>query len=205
MLLRLLRLSSASRIGASETHVLVPREPIPLQLQDGSEIDLAEETPDAYQEFLRDIYLAMIAAAPQPEPVESEPVMEAILCVSANGLETAWRQKESSWWSAVEPIQKIKLYTTPQPDRTDRVRELEEENARLNSEIEMLKSGKRSNIRLGMEIAALKAESENLKRDAERWRAYQKRKQDLLDRGFLRSPLREEAELNPAMAQGEKK
>ena len=53
-------------------------------------------------------------------------------------------------------------------------------------------------------IKKLKAENESLKRDAEQWRAYQKRKQDLLDRGFLRSPLREEAELNPAMAQGEK-
>ena len=53
-------------------------------------------------------------------------------------------------------------------------------------------------------IKKLKAENESLKRDAEQWRAYQKRKQDLLDRGFLRSPLREEAELNPAMAQGDK-
>ena len=53
-------------------------------------------------------------------------------------------------------------------------------------------------------IKKLKAENESLKLDAERWRAYQKRKQDLLDRGFLRSPLREEAELNPAMAQGDK-
>lgn len=53
-----------------ETHVLVPREPTPLQMQDGSEIDLAEETPESYQEFLRDIYLTMIAAAPQPEPVD---------------------------------------------------------------------------------------------------------------------------------------
>ena len=53
-------------------------------------------------------------------------------------------------------------------------------------------------------IKKLKADNENLKRDAEQWRAYQKRKQDLLDRGFLRSPLREEAELNPAMTQGEK-
>ena len=42
-------------------------------------------------------------------------------------------------------------------------------------------------------IKKLKAENESLKLDAERWRAYQKRKQDLLDRGFLRSPLREEA------------
>lgn len=57
-----------------ETHVLVPRGPLPLQLQEGSEIDLAEETPEAYQEFLRDIYLAMLAAAPQPERVDSEPV-----------------------------------------------------------------------------------------------------------------------------------
>lgn len=53
------------------------------------------------------------------------------------------------------------------------------------------------------ELSTLKAENESLKRDAEQWRAYQKRKQDLLDRGFLRSPLREEAELNPAMAQRE--
>ena len=58
--------------------------------------------------------------------------------------------------------------------------------------------------KLETELAALKAENESLKLDAEQWRAYQKRKQDLLDRGFLRSPLREEAELNPAMAQGEK-
>ena len=53
------------------------------------------------------------------------------------------------------------------------------------------------------ELSALKEENESLKRDAEQWRAYQKRKRDLLDRGFLRSPLREEAELNPAMTQGE--
>ena len=57
--------------------------------------------------------------------------------------------------------------------------------------------------KLETELATLKAENESLKRDDEQWRAYQKRKQDLLDRGFLRSPLREEAELNPAMAQGE--
>jgi len=53
-------------------------------------------------------------------------------------------------------------------ERTDRVRELEEENARLNSEIEMLKSGKRSNIRLGMEIAASQAYAEQL-REALQW------------------------------------
>ena len=52
------------------------------------------------------------------------------------------------------------------------------------------------------ELAALKAENENLKRDAELWRGYQKRKQDLLDRGFLRSPLR--ADELDATAQGEK-
>ena len=53
-------------------------------------------------------------------------------------------------------------------------------------------------------VRELEEENASLKRDAEQWRAYQKRKQDLLDRGFLRSPLREEAELNPAMTQGEK-
>ena len=46
---------------------------------------------------------------------------------------------------------------------TDRMRELEEENMRLNSEIEMLKSGKRSNIRLGMEIAASQLHAEQLR------------------------------------------
>ena len=51
-------------------------------------------------------------------------------------------------------------------------------------------------------IKKLKAENESLRKDAELWRGYQKRKQDLLDRGFLRSPLR--AELD-ATAQGEKK
>ena len=56
--------------------------------------------------------------------------------------------------------------------------------------------------KLREEIAALKAENENLKRDAELWRGYQKRKQDLLDRGFLRSPLR--ADELDATAQGEK-
>lgn len=35
--------------------------------------------------------------------------------------------------------------------------------------------------------------TEQDKRDAEQWRAYQKRKQDLLDRGFLKNPLRDEA------------
>ena len=52
------------------------------------------------------------------------------------------------------------------------------------------------------ELAALKAENENLTRDAELWRGYQKRKQDLLDRGFLRSPLR--ADELDAMAKGDK-
>ena len=55
---------------------------------------------------------------------------------------------------------------------------------------------------LEAELAALKAENESLKKDAELWRGYQKRKQDLLDRGFLRSPLR--ADELDATAQGEK-
>ena len=46
------------------------------------------------------------------------------------------------------------------------------------------------------------AENESLRKDAELWRSYQKRKQDLLDRGLLRSPLR--ADELDAMAQGEK-
>ena len=51
-------------------------------------------------------------------------------------------------------------------------------------------------------IKKLKVENESLKKDAELWRSYQKRKQDLLDRGFLRSPLR--ADELDATAQGEK-
>ena len=55
---------------------------------------------------------------------------------------------------------------------------------------------------LRSELAALKAENESLRKDAELWRGYQKRKQDLLDRGFLRSPLR--ADELDATAQGDK-
>ena len=43
--------------------------------------------------------------------------------------------------------------------------------------------------------------TEQDKLDAERWRAYQKRKQDLLDRGFLRNPLRDET-IDRAMENG---
>ena len=50
-------------------------------------------------------------------------------------------------------------------------------------------------------IKKLKEENESLRKDAELWRGYQKRKQDLLDRGFLRSPLR--ADELDATAQGE--
>ena len=87
----------------------------------------------------------------------------------------------------------------------------------MNAQIDFLKRCKELGLQGGKlsnwldEIESLRAENSVLKqqvgqekRDAEQWRAYQKRKQDLLDRGFLRSPLREEAELNPAMAQGEK-
>lgn len=94
--------------------------------------------------------------------------------------------------------------------------QLQDENAELQQQLAALKTGLHE-ICAAIDdpacdltlttvecIKKLKAENESLKLDAERWRAYQKRKQDLLDRGFLRSPLREEAELNPAMAQGEK-
>ena len=53
-------------------------------------------------------------------------------------------------------------------DYKELIEQLEEENARLNSEIEMLKSGKRSNIRLGMEIAASQAYADQL-REALQW------------------------------------
>ena len=84
-------------------------------------------------------------------------------------------------------------------EAANRIDELEEENARLRfalADTEALELG------TSERLAAIKAENESLKRDAEQWRAYQKRKQDLLDRGFLRSPLR--ADELDATAQGEK-
>ena len=73
------------------------------------------------------------------------------------------------------------------------------------SMVESFVDGKPNEIeQLTARVRELEEENASLKRDAEQWRAYQKRKQDLLDRGFLRSPLREEAELNPAMTQREK-
>ena len=53
----------------------------------------------------------------------------------------------------------------------------------------------------------------DLRRDAELWRAHQKRKQDLIDRGFLRNPLRaapqvciaEIVTIDAAISQGEQK
>lgn len=105
-----------------ETHVLVPREPTPLQLQNGSEIDLAEETPEAYQEFLRDIYLSMVAAAPQPEQVDSEPVAyrhrDGMLSCRLPGGPT----KGIDW---------TPLYTTPQPDRVAELEQLRQRIAEL--------------------------------------------------------------------------
>ena len=128
-----------------ETYVLVPREPTPLQLQNGSEIDLAEETPDAYQEFLRDIYLSMIAAAPQPEPnhnwcagcspdncsgcgaelVDSEP-MAWCLAYDDPNLKLRIHSNPTMCEAEIDAhvkglngaLSKAPLYTTPQPDRT---------------------------------------------------------------------------------------
>ena len=78
---------------------------------------------------------------------------------------------------------------------------LKAENESLLKELEFQRNAHNQAQELLLEQGK---EIDELRRDAEQWRAYQKRKQDLLDRGFLRSPLREEAELNPAMAQGDK-
>ena len=83
-----------------ETHVLVPREP--------SEEMLQAATADSCWENMNPppstAYRLMLAAAPQPEPVDVDPVGYVDY-----GDRVEWYKK---------PAPETDLYTTPQPDRT---------------------------------------------------------------------------------------
>ena len=91
-----------------ETHVLVPREPSEEMLCKATKVDLGKDCDE--KGICINLYQAMIAAAPQPEPVESEPV--AMVDHHCEG--------GINWYNGNDI--KIKcgtaLYTTPQPDRT---------------------------------------------------------------------------------------
>ena len=92
-----------------ETHVLVPREP--------SEEMLQAATADSCWEDMNPppsvAYRSMLAAAPKPEPVESEPVAY----YSAH-YKTPTGTKEFHGLAENPLPAGTKLYTTPQPDRT---------------------------------------------------------------------------------------
>lgn len=96
-----------------ETHVLVPIEP-------------SEEMFNAGLTAMRDgamcgrMYKAFIAAAPQPEPVESEPVYQICMANSVS-LSRAWIDVDEQTYHDAGLYEEYKLralYTTPQPDRT---------------------------------------------------------------------------------------
>ena len=91
-----------------ETHVLVPREPSEEMLRKATKVDLGKDCDE--KGICINLYQAMIAAAPQPEPVESEPV--AMVDHHCEG--------GINWYNGNDI--KIKcgtaLHTTPQPDRT---------------------------------------------------------------------------------------
>ena len=79
---------------------VVPVEPTDEMLDAAGSIAFAEE--------IKADYSAMIAAAPQPEPVESEPVAKVLFI---DGLES------NNLLDCDLPVGTL-LYTTPQPDRT---------------------------------------------------------------------------------------
>ena len=92
-----------------ETHVLVPREPSDEMLRKAIKVDLGKDCDEKV--ICISLYQAMLAAAPQPEPVESEPVCKWVKADGANYIRQEWHKD----YVAVEGD---KLYTTPQPDRT---------------------------------------------------------------------------------------
>ena len=99
-----------------ETHVLVPREP--------SEEMLQAATADSCWEDMNPppsvAYRSMLAAAPQPEPVEGEPVYQVCMADSVS-LSGAWIDVDKQTYHDAGLYKEYKLrtlYTTPQPDRT---------------------------------------------------------------------------------------
>ena len=87
-----------------ETHVLVPLTPDEKMIDAGDSIRHGRIKTSI-------IYMHMLAAAPQPEPVESEPVCEWVKADGANYIRPKWHKD----YVAVEGD---KLYAAPQPDRT---------------------------------------------------------------------------------------
>lgn len=55
---------------------LVPVEPTLEMLHDASEVDLEEETPEAYQEYLRAIYRRLVDAAPTTPVQQDDEALE---------------------------------------------------------------------------------------------------------------------------------
>lgn len=115
-----------------ETHVLVPRDPTEEMFAAANKID--DEMYCGGSQHGADIdqvYYAMIAAAPQPEPVESEPVIieepnyhfEAMGCgLEDRNITDRYEAMQYGWDCAIsrmfEQIPDEPLYTTPQHDRT---------------------------------------------------------------------------------------
>ena len=155
-----------------ETHVLVPREPseemqaaMEAQWEAGSYVDMAKRE-----------WGAAIAAAPQPEPVDVEPAMWVMKHIRSGDLTQAEPNQKALhpyMWSDAFP-----RYTTPQPEfgcacdlsvgylcgpcHADKLRaELAEKDEVIAEAGEMLAMRDR-------QLAALKAENESLRKDAER-------------------------------------
>jgi hypothetical protein len=57
---------------------LVPVEPTPKMLHDASEVDLEEETPEAYQAYLRAIHRRLVDAAPTSPVQQDDEALEAL-------------------------------------------------------------------------------------------------------------------------------
>ena len=107
-----------------ETHALVPREPT----KEMNKAAAFNYSSDEYTGFTS-MYKAMLAAAPQPEPVESEPVIieepdyhfEAMGCgLEDRNITDRYEAMHYGWDCAIsrmfEQIPDEPLYTTPQPE-----------------------------------------------------------------------------------------
>lgn len=97
-----------------ETHVLVPREPNVKMAGAGWDDAIEHEADNIDIYDIAAIYRTMIASAPQPEPVESEPV--AYYDPQERGFYWAMPTKIDAPITVM--VKPIPLYTTPQPDRT---------------------------------------------------------------------------------------
>ena len=105
-----------------ETHVLVPREPNSVMV---NRAQAKANTAGMWINYKKlELFIAeAISAAPQPEPVESEPI------AWWNGKETVFFEHEVD--GPVGEV-RIPLYATPQPDRTA---ELESETTKLKLDL----------------------------------------------------------------------